>query len=215
MLAQGIAFVLLRHRSLYHAQVATKRDSPAHREDLIFDALTGLRVADVMVKDRPYEKVRGPDAGADRRRKGCGGTPWQDVFPVLDADGKLVGIVLSEVLRTMAANPDIGDLAIAHDLMVPPVSVTLTDDLQQALEVILEYGLRRDRRDGLRTGVIVGFLDEAEIHARLPRLDGEQTRVRRGYSAPGSVRSPCTHSQGLKEPPSWCTLALRLGIGPE
>src|SRR5262249_30533229 len=39
MLAEGIAFVALRHRSLYHAQVGTKRDSPAHRDDLIFDVL--------------------------------------------------------------------------------------------------------------------------------------------------------------------------------
>ena len=31
MLAEGIAFVALRKRSLYHAQVPTKRDSPVHR----------------------------------------------------------------------------------------------------------------------------------------------------------------------------------------
>jgi Mg/Co/Ni transporter MgtE len=46
--------------------------------------------------------------------------------------------------------------------MIPPVSVKDTDDLQRALEVILEYGLREivvvDDK-----GHIVGFLDEAEI----------------------------------------------------
>src|SRR5581483_9064646 len=53
MLAEGIAFVALRNRSLYTAQVPTKRDSPAHREDLIYDVLTGVPVTDVLVRDRP------------------------------------------------------------------------------------------------------------------------------------------------------------------
>ena len=87
---------------------------------------------------------------------------WQDVFPVLDEQGKVVGIVLSDVLRTMAANPDIGHFTIAHDLMVPPVSVQDTDNLQRALEIILEHGLREIAVVG-DNGQIVGFLDEAEI----------------------------------------------------
>jgi CIC family chloride channel protein len=62
----------------------------------------------------------------------------------------------------MAANPDLGQFAIAHDLMIPPVSVLDSDDLQRALETILEHGLREivvvDS-----TGRIVGFLDETEI----------------------------------------------------
>jgi CIC family chloride channel protein len=62
----------------------------------------------------------------------------------------------------MAANPDLGELAIADDLMVPPVTVKDTDDLQRALQVILEHGLREIVviAEG---GRIVGFLDEAEI----------------------------------------------------
>jgi chloride channel protein, CIC family len=161
MFAEGIAFVVLRHRSLYEAQVATKRDSPAHREDMIFDALMGLRVADIMEKDRPYEKFETRTSARTIIEKAAA-SAWQDVFPVLDGDGKLVGIVLSDVLRTMAANPDIGDLTIAHDLMVPPVSVKATDDLQRALESILEHGLREVVVTD-EAGRIVGFLDEAQI----------------------------------------------------
>jgi len=71
-------------------------------------------------------------------------------------------MVLSDVLRTMAANPDIGEFAIAHDLMVPPVGVQDTDDLQRALEAILEHGLREIIVIGPH-GRIIGFLDEAEI----------------------------------------------------
>ena len=161
MLAEGIAFVALRNRALYEAQVPTKRDSPAHREDLIFDVLTGVRVGDVVVHDRAYAsfETRTPARVVIER---AAATAWQDVFPVLDAQGKLVGIVISDVLRTMAANPDLGALAIADDLMVPPVTVRESDDLQKALRAILEHGLREilvvDDQ-----GRIVGFLDEAEI----------------------------------------------------
>ena len=161
MFAEGIAFVALRNRSLYHAQLATKRDSPAHRDELIFDVLTGVRVGDVLVRDRPYETFTMRTAARDVVEKAAA-VPWQDVFPVLGDDGKLVGIVLSDVLRMMAANPDISLLTIAHDLMVPPVSVNDTDSLQRALEVILEHGLREIVVLG-PDGRIVGFLDEAEI----------------------------------------------------
>jgi CIC family chloride channel protein len=161
MLAEGIAFVALRHRSLYHAQVPTRRDSPAHREDLIFDVLTGMRVGEVLVRDRPYASFTTRTRAFEVIQKAAA-MAWQDVFPVLDEEGKLVGIVLSEILRTMAANPDLASFAIAHDFMIPPVSVRDTDDLQRALEVILEQGVREiiviDAQDR-----IVGFLDEAEI----------------------------------------------------
>ncbi len=161
MLAGGIAFVTLRGRSLYHAQVATKRDSPAHRSELIIDVLTGVRVADVLVKERPYATFETRTPAREVVQKAAA-SAWQDVFPVLDPQGKLVGLVLSDVLRTMAANPDLGKLAIALDLMVPPVVVDETDDLQRALQLMLEHGLRElvvvDDE-----GRIVGFLDESEI----------------------------------------------------
>jgi CIC family chloride channel protein len=160
MLAEGIAFVALRGRSLYHAQVQTKRDSPAHREDLILDVLKGVRVGDVVVRERPYVTfdARTP---ASKVIEAVAGSAWQDAFPVLQ-DGKLIGIVSAEVLRTMASNPDLEPLAIAHDLMVAPISIRDTDDLQLALEVVLDHGLREllviDEQGG-----IVGFLDESEI----------------------------------------------------
>ena len=45
MLAEGIAFVALRRRSLYHAQVKSRRESPVHRSE---DILRTTRVGAVM-----------------------------------------------------------------------------------------------------------------------------------------------------------------------
>jgi chloride channel protein, CIC family len=47
MLAEGIAFIALRKRSLYTAQVATRRDSPVHRAATV-DVLTTTRVGAIM-----------------------------------------------------------------------------------------------------------------------------------------------------------------------
>jgi CIC family chloride channel protein len=161
MLAEGIAFVALRHRSLYLAQVPTKRDSPAHREDLIFDALKGVRVGDVVVRNRLHASFEGRTPAREVIQHAAA-SPWQDVFPVLGEDGKLVGVVLSDALRTMAANPDIPELTIVHDLMMPPVSVKVTDDLRHALDAFLAAGMRElvvtDEQ-----GRIVGLLEEADI----------------------------------------------------
>ena len=47
MLAEGIAFVALRRRSLYRAQLPTQRDSPAHQRATL-DVLRSTRVGSVM-----------------------------------------------------------------------------------------------------------------------------------------------------------------------
>ena len=49
MLAEGIAFIALRHRTLYHAQLPTRRHSPAHQESSgLFAPLPGRRTGPVV-----------------------------------------------------------------------------------------------------------------------------------------------------------------------
>jgi CIC family chloride channel protein len=160
MLAEGIAFLALRHKSLYKAQVATKRESPAHREDLIFDVLRGIRVRDV-IKDRPYVTFEAREPARSVFTK-VAESAWQDMFPVLDATGAVCGVISSDVLRTVVAEPEVGAMAIADDLMVAPITVVDSDDLHVALETILKHGVR-ELLVVDADGRIVGFLDEAEI----------------------------------------------------
>jgi CIC family chloride channel protein len=161
MLAEGIAFVILRHRALYHSQVNTKRDSPAHRDELILDVLKDIRIGDVVVQDRPFITFR---RGTPARQviQQLAGTEWQDAFPVLGEDGKVVGVISSDILRTMAADPTIGEFTLADDMMTAPVSVNTDDDLHTALELLLHHGAREVLVTD-QTGKIIGFLDEAEI----------------------------------------------------
>ncbi len=161
MLAEGIAFVALRKRTLYAAQVPTRRDSPAHREELIFDVLRGVPVGDVMVKNRDHVSFR-RDETAHEVIGRIAESGWQDVFPVLGDDGALVGTIDADVLRTLAADPQLEAMTLADDLMGPAVAVRETDDLHTALETMLTHNLREvlivDDE-----GRIVGLLDEAEV----------------------------------------------------
>jgi CIC family chloride channel protein len=161
MFAEGIAFVALRRTSLYHAQVPTKRDSPAHRDDLITDVLLEILVGSVATKDKPFTTFERRTPASVVMQK-VAESEWQDAFPVLEADGTLVGIVSSDILRTLSADPDIGAFAVADDLMGPPISVSEKDNLHTAVEKLLECGARElivvDD-----AGRIVGFLDEADV----------------------------------------------------
>lgn len=161
MLCEGIAFVALRHRKLYKAQVATKRESPAHRDDYIIDVLRSIRVADVIVQDRPYVafEARAPASQVVERIATC---EEQDTFPVLSDQGEVIGTIDADILRATAVSPELGDVAIAHDMMVTPASIRDTEDMHQALQALLEHGAREliVLDEG---GKIVGFLGEPDV----------------------------------------------------
>lgn len=162
MLAGGIAFVALRHRSLYEAQVPTRRDSPAHRDDLILDVLRGVSVGSLIVRDRPYVSFRLRASAREVLQRTRSADEWQDVFPVLHEDGRLLGVITTESLRALAANPDLLDLTLAVDLTGVGMIVREEDDVHTALERMLASRTRElvvlDPAGG-----IAGFLDESEI----------------------------------------------------
>lgn len=163
MLAEGIAYIGLRNYSLYHAQVPTKRDSPAHRDELIMDCLRGIRVDEIMVKDRTLATFdrRTP---ADEVIKHVAAADWQDAFPVLGDDGKMAGVITTDILRTMAADPDLRAFTLADDLMASPVSVQNSDDLHRALDVLLASGMREVIVTSAE-GHVLGVIDQTEITA--------------------------------------------------
>jgi CIC family chloride channel protein len=98
MLAEGIAFVALRKKSLYHAQVPTRRESPVHHTPSL-DLLETARVAQVM---RPCSLSGVPVLPPEQRV-----SPEDDLrsatetllkhklreIPVIDGQGQVVGLL--------------------------------------------------------------------------------------------------------------------------
>ncbi|MDX2023289.1 MAG: chloride channel protein [Deltaproteobacteria bacterium] len=160
MLAQGIAFIALRKRQLYDAQVPTQRDSPVHRETLLLDVLKAIRVRDFAVMGRPFVTLSPRTAAGEILRHASEAT-WQSVFPVAQ-DGKLVGLVSAANTRILASERADTSWALAADIMQPPLSVYVDDDLRTATEKLVSNGLRaipvvNDSK------TIVGFLDESDV----------------------------------------------------
>lgn len=161
MLALGISFVALRNRTLYDAQVPTQRDSPVHRDALLLDVLRTVRVGDLMARGRPFVSFS-PAAAADDMLRRIGEEAWQDVFPVVEPDGSLAGLVSAESLRVLASEQRDITWVVAADLMQPSVTVGPDDDLHVATEKLVQNGLRELPVVGDK-GEILGFLDEAEV----------------------------------------------------
>jgi CIC family chloride channel protein len=159
MLAEGIAFVALRRRSLYRAQVPTKEDSPVHRVDQPA-RVTQLKVADVVDRNRPHRRFA-LAAPAREIADTIAGAAEQDAFPVLDDAGSLRGIIGAQTLRYLMGEGHDAEFLVAADLMQPPIALALEQSLMAASEQLVKSGLRElPVLDG--AGAIVGFLEESQ-----------------------------------------------------
>jgi CIC family chloride channel protein len=160
MLAQAIAFVALRRVSLYPAQYASQRESPAHASAWARSAIARVKAGDIVVRGRAVRTLT-PSDEADDVLRAIADTPEQSVFPVLDANGALLGLVTSTSTRELAAADDVS-WAIAADVMGAPASVAERATLGDVARMLVERDLRAipvlDER-----GAIVGLIDEHDI----------------------------------------------------
>lgn len=115
----------------------------------------------VMIKGRPFVSFA-LASPADEVLLRVSDTTWQDVFPVLDGVGKMVGMITADGLRTLGSVPESQPFTVAADLMQAPVTARPDDDLRAAAERMLERGLR-EIPVVAADGRILGFLDEADI----------------------------------------------------
>ncbi len=188
MLAEGLAFVVLRHRTLYDAQAQTQRESPVHRDALLLDVLKAVRVADLVPRAKAFVSFSLRTPTTEMLRELADGA-GQEVFPVVDATGRMLGIVTSEALSVLATERDDAAWALAADVMLPPVSAGLDDDLRRASEVLVSNGLRAlPILDA--AGKVIGLLDEAEVaKVYLGAAERAEQAARDGL-APPSSRAP-------------------------
>jgi CIC family chloride channel protein len=88
----------------------------------------------------------------------------QDVFPVVDGAGNMVGLVTTDIMRVLAAEITDTRWTLAADLMQPVVSVHAQDDAKTAMQRLIDNGLREIPVVGA-DGRVVGMLDESDIAA--------------------------------------------------
>jgi CIC family chloride channel protein len=140
MWVSTLCFLLCRRWKLYHQQLPSRLDSPAHRGDFLIDVLEGILVSDVPPNDRPITRV--PEATSLKEIVQMLAQSRQHYFPVVDDAGKMVGIFSSDDVRAYLFNDVIWQLALARDVMITKlVTVTPQDDLNTALKRFTELNL--------------------------------------------------------------------------
>jgi CIC family chloride channel protein len=170
MLSQGIAFIALRKRTLYSAQVETQRDSPVHRDSVLLDVLRSMRVSDAIPERRAITIFERDTKPAEMVRLAAL-TPNQDVFPVCTAEGELLGVVSAGSMRVAAAEFEGRPWTLAIDLMQPAVFVRRDNDLHCATELMVKADLRQlpVLDESNRVIGMIGEVDVAEMYLRAAR----------------------------------------------
>ncbi len=161
MLAQGIAFVLLGRRTLYHAQVLSQRKSPAHRDGVLAELLSSTRVSEVMRQpvNLVYLQLQ---TSAKEMLRHVQEAPAQELFLVLGESGKLEGVITAASVWTLALEREGADIVLAADLMLRVDRIRPDCDLRTATQVLVEHGLREiPVVDG--EGAIVGLIGEKDL----------------------------------------------------
>ncbi|MGN6134168.1 MAG: chloride channel protein, partial [Aureliella sp.] len=133
-----VCSVLCQRWTLYRNQLLSRLDSPAHRGDLLVDILEGIKVSEVKLAVRDCV----PEGMPLREILKKLSTTRQHYFPVLDGEGRFVGIFSTDDVRSYLFDQSIWELANARDIMTSRVLyVTPEDDLNTALRRFTELNL--------------------------------------------------------------------------
>ena len=143
MLAEGIAFVALRKRSLYEAQVPDARGLPHPPRDATPSTCWREGGSATCSWSRTPFCVFATDTDFAQMRQALADAKWQTTFPVLDGTGGLVGLVNAASVGLLSPDNPVHADACAGDLMQPAASLDADDDLRKAAEQILSSGFRQ------------------------------------------------------------------------
>ena len=168
----ALAFLLSDEQSIYSSQVESRSRSPAHQGDYVRTVLAHLRV-DQFMTPRQEVPVLHPGDRLPEVVERLSKNP--DALPVVDAEGRMLGVVTLQELVLASRSPDLHHLIVATDLMRGGVTPLKPDDrLDRAMELFVENDLLAlPVVDGTPEGRIVGIVKRADVSsAYLRRVHG-------------------------------------------
>jgi CIC family chloride channel protein len=101
----------------------------------------------------------------------CSDSDGRHVYPVIDEERVLLGLLTQEQLGMLASDPELVAITTAFDLMRPPVFVRADDDLAQVIDKMLTSGLRElPITDD--AGHLLGCIDDQSVAKAYQRQPG-------------------------------------------
>jgi CIC family chloride channel protein len=135
-----LAFILSDEQSIYASQVESRSLSPAHQGSYVREVLAEVHVSMFLSPQQPVAALHADDslsAVIDR----FGDMPFP-ALPVVDHDGRLLGVVNVDELSLASQEPALQSLVLAADLMRSDIRpLTPEDTLDRALELFVENDL--------------------------------------------------------------------------
>lgn len=165
LLVCSVCYLMARRWTIFHRQVKAKIDSPAHAGEFFIDVLQSFRVSDLMdmVKDvcQVSQDMRFLDF------KDYFSQTTQHYFPVVDGQGRLVGIFSINDVRGVLFSPEIEQLVVMKDIGTSEIiKTTPTEDLNTVLKKFTTKNI-----DSLPVvqeednGKLIGMLNRREVIA--------------------------------------------------
>jgi CIC family chloride channel protein len=159
----AIAFLISDEQSIYSQQVEGRSRSPAHQGSYVRKVLAGLKVGSFLTPLTEVPVLRAADP-VSRVIDCLAGTTFRTA-PVLDAEGRLLGVVTLEEVLQAAQSPELRQLALAVDLMrghVEPLDPN--DSLDEAMAQFVEADLLAlPVVDGTSARKVIGVVKRADL----------------------------------------------------
>ncbi len=122
LLVAAIAYLALPPRiSLYENQIPSRTDSPAHLGSFAMKVLRASRISETWTAAEPDGVVSVREDRSLASLVDLASQSKQNLFPVVDGDGGLVGELSVEVLRSVLVDAEHADTASVSDFMRAPV----------------------------------------------------------------------------------------------
>ncbi|RJP23475.1 MAG: chloride channel protein [Deltaproteobacteria bacterium] len=132
MLVSSISYLLLRNTSLYEKQQISRFASPAHLTEFARGMLERIRVREAV---HPQAITAIPETMPFGELVRTVSASGESHFPVVDAAGRMTGIVSINDIRSVLFENDVDHVIIAKDVATRCVVTVFRDDtLQQALD---------------------------------------------------------------------------------
>ncbi|MEM7248550.1 MAG: chloride channel protein [Acidobacteriota bacterium] len=162
MLTCVVAYLLVGRDTIFGSQLRGRLEAPAKAGNMMTAVLERISVSQALktLGERRLQVVE--PSTTLRELVDLSGHDVQDAFPVLEANGELVGVVEGRSLRFAMAE-DLGELALAASLASEPVTLSEGEHLLEALELM--------GRSGREEVVVLSSGEEGRPIATLSRSD--------------------------------------------